>query len=661
VLVFGIIQYPRPSKLFWKILMVYTTFIIILKYLIQLNIWEMFDITKNAIVYFDESNEKYISYLGLNKISNHDFLLFMAYTIPDFFVLLILIINQIILIRKGLWYIMETDYEKIEEANERIIIYNSKNVCKKIGFDENDKKILNSNEILKLIGKPKDEIKIGLIERLQLFHMKNFTKKRNEKPGKDFYSYYTLIQIIILIYIIFFYTKMERDSIVYNANVFKLKQFSGNMVTFAFLHVFILVFDRFLYLKSARRLKKISFKVFDKNRGKDITKNYEKWTFDKITEYVEAENKINHNLEIVTFQFEDTQLGLLLKFVTQIILVIFIHIFIYFYLPTKSVISSDGNSSNIKGMDITKNNVTTNVFIFIFYVLYILYFFFCGLQIKYGLTDMRKMSSLMKASNFLYNMAYKIYTQIPFLFELKNFIDWTFTNTALDLWKWLKLEEIISLLFINKCLGKANLQRRVGSLIPNYIKFLMGGTSYFAIILLFFGPLVLFSSLNPINIVNSVNGINLKIVLCMNTERGGNISLTLFHTSNSIIKDFNDDEDYSNYLLEQNNSELQNFNKSYKYNQVQKVKLIRFSENKWDISYQLKNYFKKENNYSDGEYYLSLIYAFTTVQNTETDYNYKHEKKFIIDEEIMTNLSNTIVSNESSIAFLSLKEFYYPY
>ena len=660
VLIFGIIQYPRPSKLFWKTLMVYTTFIIFLKFFIQLNVWEMLNFTKNAIAIFDKSNENFISFLGLNKIPNHDFLLFMIYIIPDFFVLLLLIINQVILIRKGLWYIMETDYEKIEEANDRIILYNSKIITKKIGFDENNSKILTTNEILKLIGKAKEEKKYGIIRRMQRFHQKNFTKLRNEKPGKDFYTYYTIVQIIILIYIIFFYTKMERDSIVYNASAFKLKQFSGNMVIFAFIHVFILVFDRFLYLKNARKLKRISYKIFDKNTGEDITSKFQKYKFEEVLELTENKNKISHDYEVVSFQFEDTQLGLLLKYITQIVLVIFIHIFIYFYLPTKNVISSD-EGTQIKNLDISENKVTTNIFIFIFYILYIIYFIFSGLQIKYGLTDMRKVSSLMKASNLFYNMTYKVYKQIPFLFELKNFIDWTFTSTALDLWKWLKLEEIISLLFINKCLGKGNLKRRVGSLSPLYMKILMGGTMYFCAIMLIFGPLILFSSLNPINMVNSVNGINLKIVLCMNIEQSTKINLTLYHTSNAIIKSFDSDEDYSNYLKEQNNSELQNFNKSYNFDQVQKVKLLGFSEHKWDISYQLKNYFNRHNNYSDGEYFLSLIYAFTTVQNSEADSNYKYEKKYIIDEEIMTNLSNTIISNESNIAILSLKEFYYPY
>ena len=38
------------------------------------------------------------------------------------------ILNQIVLTRRGLWYNIETDYEKIEEANQRIIYYNSEKI-----------------------------------------------------------------------------------------------------------------------------------------------------------------------------------------------------------------------------------------------------------------------------------------------------------------------------------------------------------------------------------------------------------------------------------------------------------------------------------------------------------------------------------------------------
>jgi hypothetical protein len=214
ILIFGIIQYPRPSKLFWKILMIYTTFLIFIKFIIQLNMWGMLKYTKGVIVFFDESNEKYISYLGIKKIANHDFYLFLSYIIPDFVVLLLLIINQAILIRKGLWYIIETDYETIEEANDRIIIYNSKKMCDKIGFDEDNIKILSSNEILKLIGNIKEEKKYGIIQRLQAFHRKNFTKLRNEKPGKDFYFFlWICYDTINFLSFIFLYISGQRQNL----------------------------------------------------------------------------------------------------------------------------------------------------------------------------------------------------------------------------------------------------------------------------------------------------------------------------------------------------------------------------------------------------------------------------------------------------------------
>jgi hypothetical protein len=36
----------------------------------------------------------------------------------------------------------------------------------------------------------------------------------------------------------------------------------------------------------------------------------------------------------------------------------------------------------------------------------------------------------------------EVFMQIPFLFELRVFIDWTFTKTALDVFQWIKLAKI---------------------------------------------------------------------------------------------------------------------------------------------------------------------------------------------------------------------------
>ena len=147
----------------------------------------------------------------------------------------------------------------------------------------------------------------------------------------------------------------------------------------------------------------------------------------------------------------------------------------------------------------------------------------------------------------------------------------------------------------------------------------------------------------------------------MNVDQNAKINVTLFKTDNSIIQEFKNESDYSNYLFKQNNLELNSYNKSYKYYQVQKVNLISFSEYKWDISNQFKKYFSPGRDFSKGEYYLSLKYSFTTSQNNEITNNYRHDDKYVINEKIMNKLSLAINSNVTIKTDLFLQNFYYPY
>ena len=126
---------------------------------------------------------------------------------------------------------------------------------------------------------------------------------------------------------------MEREQEIFNVNILSLNQFSGNMAICAFVHVFLIVFDRFIYLKNTRKLKKIEFKIYSKKTGEDLTIKYRFYT------YLEVLNKLNENeFEIVSFQYEGCQTGLLMKFGLQIATVLGIHIFIFFYFPFYGVI-----------------------------------------------------------------------------------------------------------------------------------------------------------------------------------------------------------------------------------------------------------------------------------------------------------------------------------
>ena len=95
IFLFGICQYPRPARIFWKIMLIYSALLILVKFLIQLNIWEKIEGFKVFIE--DIKNDNLIINLGLKKIENTHFLDFLWYVFPDFWVLMTITINQLIM------------------------------------------------------------------------------------------------------------------------------------------------------------------------------------------------------------------------------------------------------------------------------------------------------------------------------------------------------------------------------------------------------------------------------------------------------------------------------------------------------------------------------------------------------------------------------------
>ena len=602
VFILGITQYPRPERLYWKICLIYCSFIIFVKFFFQLNLWEHLSIFQS----FVESTNPYIKKIGIKKC-NEENGNFFGYVIYDFILLSIFITNQFMLVRNGLWNMTELDYETIEEANDRIQKFNSEkykdnsNINKKKKKDEQ----LTNEEIVNLLGKAKNTEFESIKKRLRAFYQKNFTFVRNEKPGKDFYLYYTIIQMIILIYVIFFYTKMDQDKLIYNVDSFQLKQFSGDMVIVAFIHLFLIVFDRFIYLKNSRKTKKIAFKVYNIKTGEDVTSDFKNETYES------AETKIKEQSDtysIVEYQYEGTQFGLICKFLVQIITVVGIHFMLFWYFPIQ------GNE-NLQNVDKSNNNeFLSNPFLILFYLLYIIYFIFSGMQIKYGLADMRKKSSLMKGSNMYYSIIFQSFKAIPFLFEIKCFLDWTFTATAFDVFKWLKYEEINALLYINKCYAKSYVGRRVGTKSKVIVKIFMGGFSVFAVLIVVFLPLILFSTLNPSNMPNDIIGVNFRVDLSI-LDKGDNVyerdqimNFTLFKSTNSKYFDVS----YENYENLYSNDSI---TKVYNFKQIQNISIIGYSDTNWDISIGGYDYIIEQIKLNS-EINLILRFSFTRAHDT---------------------------------------------
>jgi piezo-type mechanosensitive ion channel component 1/2 len=65
-------------------------------------------------------------------------------------------------------------------------------------------------------------------------------------------------------------------------------------------------------------------------------------------------------------------------------------------------------------------------------LLWILYFCIAGYQVAVGLPELRKGSFMVGQYDIVSCYTFRSYMAIPFIFELKTIIDWTFTKTALD-------------------------------------------------------------------------------------------------------------------------------------------------------------------------------------------------------------------------------------
>lgn len=167
-----------------------------------------------------------------------------------------------------------------------------------------------------------------------------------------------------------------------------------------------------------------------------------------------------------------------------------------------------------------------------------------------------------------------IYRYVPFLFELKNFLDWTITTTSLSLFQWIKLEEIHAHLFICKASSQKFKQRKHGKSVSLMKKIFLGGFSVIFILALLFGPMIFFSDLNPGTESNLVMGAGFEIGLWVNSEN----YFQLY--SNSLIKKIERINDTTFGALFKDVGYFQTIDR----NTFQMISMQENSESYWDIT-----------------------------------------------------------------------------
>ena len=521
---YALLENPRPSKSYWRICYIYTFIFLLFKCFFQkIFLGRIVDFSSES---GDKSETRYESLkiffeqypIGI-KIYDENSKYFLNLTV-DFLLLISLIINRNILLLNGLWEHKEEYFEDLKKAMERVAKYNSmKNIEEK--KDEILQNFSATNTITnkKSSGLKRAEAHVKKIEKG--YYEKLFPKLRNEKPGKDFYYLYAFAMIFLIIYVLIFYTTMVKDKTYGYVNI-STNQFSGMSIILVLIHMIILIIDRIFYLGQNRYKINYEYIFFDEN-----DKKYEKIQSKGIIQEKIKLNK-NEDKQLISYghlvelsekynvsilQKETFNYPLLRKYVLHMIVTVFSHLFIFSYITIQGNYNIYNASYCIKSSYIDEcNDFQENVATIIFYIIYLFYFTFSALQIKYGFYDIKR-PSIFKNVKSYHPILFEIYKIIPFYYPIKNIIDWTVTPTSFGIFDWFKFEYIYDDIFKTYRLKYKLNDNPIGQPTKTLYRILSGGICSSILVLLLIFPLILFSSLNPTGELNNISSATLKLYL----------------------------------------------------------------------------------------------------------------------------------------------------
>ena len=547
---YALIEYPRPPASYFKYMLIYAEVIFFVKFCLQLDI-----IFNDKLENFKDDWK-----IGLNLVKNTYSETLFFYVFWDVVVMIALLSNNYYLIKIGLWKHTEREIESLKQAKLR----------------------------LRLITEHQAPAGLRTSAFLRFFN-RLLPRNKQEKPGKDFYVYTVLIQMIILLYIFCFFSLMDGNS-ENISQALRSNQFQGRMVGFLILQVAIIIIERYFYVN------RISQAIRDadyKSSGDQFLITRKATLVSRLrssTSYTEPPKiatgleppigsvslKLNHDEDEKKKNeaYVENRVPMYFRVGIHLVLVLSVHLVVFWYLPLNGSSYKTLYCQDLHDAD-RCNNFQINYFIQGFYFLYLTYFVFAALQIKYGLPSFSKATfPLVRQASPINYYAFKLYRTIPFLFEIRTMMDWIFSTTALNMFQWFKFEDIYAQLFINQCYQNSIKKPKHGDPIGWFEKCYMGVCGLFIILMVILLPLLIFSSLNPITIPNPVISASLDVRF-IHEDR----VFKLYSISSAEkITNLN-----STYWDSRGFSEVVELGKSDR-KQMQRILMPVYSDSIWDIS-----------------------------------------------------------------------------
>lgn len=126
------------------------------------------------------------------------------------------------------------------------------------------------------------------------------------------------------------------------------------------------------------------------------------------------------------------------------------------------------------------------------------------------------------------SLAFHAFAAVPFLYEMRQLLDWSCTATTLTLYDWLKLEDINMSLYFSAVMRTSRASRPPGTRQPRYLKFFQGTLLFAGLLVLLWVPLLVFSTGNPTYQVPDLASFSVNATLRAYSPTLGPVSAHLF-------------------------------------------------------------------------------------------------------------------------------------
>ncbi|XP_077481058.1 piezo-type mechanosensitive ion channel component 2-like [Stigmatopora argus] len=258
------------------------------------------------------------------------------------------------------------------------------------------------------------------------------------------------------------------------------------------------------------------------------------------------------------------------KLVFQVILVLGIHFWMFFILPT-----------------VTERRFNHNLVAQLWYFVKCIYFGLSAYQIRSGYPTRVLGNFLTKSHNYLNLFLFQGFRLVPFLTELRAVMDWVWTDTTLSLSSWICVEDVYAHCFVLKCWRESEKRypQPRGQKKKRVVKYGMGGLIVLLLICIVWFPLLFMS------LVKSVAGVvNQPLDVSLTVTLGGFQPIFTMSAQQNQLKELTE-EDFGAFVASYSYtpSALQ-FLEAYTHEDVTVAELQGSSNSLWTISPPSRRY-----------------------------------------------------------------------